>query len=148
MLSTRPPRLVTTGRTVLAGTSGAVSGLGILAAALGALFIGSAAWTLAEVGRALGAGAPLLSWFILIPAGLVGGLLGAWADSVLGATVQGVYWCPACDKETERRVHTCGTPTRLYRGRRWVDNEVVNLACAVVGALGGALVYGVLRALV
>jgi uncharacterized membrane protein len=66
---------------------------------------------------------------------------------VLGATVQAVYWCPTCDKETERRIHTCGTPTRLYRGRLWMDNEVVNLTCAAVGALGGALVYAALRAL-
>jgi uncharacterized protein (TIGR00297 family) len=147
VLSTRPPRLVTTGRTVIAGTSGAVSGLGLLAAALGAVFIGSAAWTLEAVGWALGGGAPLVDWLVIVPAGLVGGLLGAWADSVLGATVQAVYWCPTCDKETERRVHTCGTPTRLYRGRLWVDNEVVNLTCAAVGALGGALVYALLRSL-
>jgi uncharacterized membrane protein len=83
----------------------------------------------------------------LVAAALVGGQLGAWADSVLGATVQAVYWCPTCDKETERRIHTCGTPTRLYRGRLWMDNEVVNLTCAAVGALGGALVYAALRAL-
>ncbi len=147
VLSTRPPRLVTTGRTVIAGTSGAVSGLGAGAAALGALFIGAAAWGLGGLGQAFGAGALPLGVGMLLGAALVGGLLGAWADSFLGATVQAVYWCPTCGKETERRVHTCGTPTRLLRGRLWVDNEVVNLACAAVGALVGGLVYGVLRLL-
>jgi uncharacterized membrane protein len=152
VLSTRPPRLVTTGRMVIAGTSGAVSGLGILAGALGALLIGSAAWALdagyvGGVAWSLDEGTPLLSGLILLAVALVGGLLGAWADSVLGATVQAVYWCPTCGKETERRVHTCGTPTRLYRGSLWVDNEVVNLVCSAIGALGGALVYALLRAL-
>jgi uncharacterized protein (TIGR00297 family) len=146
VLSTRPPRLVTTGRTVIAGTSGAVSGLGVLAAAIGAAYIGSAAWALDAGSAALGGGGPLLGALVLFPAALLGGLLGAWADSFLGATVQAVYWCPTCGKETERRLHTCGTPTRLARGSLWVDNEVVNLACAAVGAMGGALVYGLLRA--
>ncbi len=145
VLSTRPPRLVTTGRTVIAGTSGAVSGLGALAALLGALFIGGVAWVLGGVGQAWGAGALPLDGLVLVLAAGVGGLLGAFADSFLGATVQAVYWCPACGKETERLVHTCGTRTRLLRGRLWVDNETVNLACAAVGALGGGLTYGVLR---
>jgi uncharacterized protein (TIGR00297 family) len=148
VLSTRPPRLVTSGRTVIAGTSGAVSGLGLLAAAVGAGFIGSLAWALEGLRLALGASDPPTGLLLVLPAALIGGLAGAWVDSLLGATVQAVYWCPACGKETERRVHTCGTPTRLHRGRLWIDNEVVNLACAAVGALGGGLVYAVLRLLV
>jgi len=44
--------------------------------------------------------------------------------------------CPACARETERYPrHTCGTATRLLRGLPWLDNDGVNLACAVVGAL-------------
>jgi uncharacterized membrane protein len=141
VLSTTPPRLVTTGRTVMTGTSGAVSGLGLGAAMLGALFIGLCAWALAA-GQAA-----LADWILLVPAALAGGLLGAYADSFLGATVQAMYWCPTCRKETERRVHACGTPTVPQRGRPWVDNEVVNLASAGVGALGGAVVYALLRPL-
>ena len=36
------------------------------------------------------------------------GLLGALFDSLLGATVQAIYYCPACEKETERHlIHLC-----------------------------------------
>ncbi|MDQ2810155.1 MAG: DUF92 domain-containing protein [Chloroflexota bacterium] len=137
VLSRSVPRLVTTGRRVVPGTSGAVSGMGLLAAAAGALFIGLMAWLLGTIwpthGTALPGGRLLL-------AALIGGMVGALFDSLLGATVQAVYWCPTCGRETERRVHSCGTPTRLYRGHAWADNETVNLGCALVGALvGGAL---------
>ena len=137
VLSRAAPRLLTTGRVVAAGTSGAVSGLGLLAAALGAAGIG------------LLGGAALALWPAhgvspdgarLLVAGVAGGLGGALVDSLLGATVQAVYWCPVCGKETERRVHACGTATLPRRGRAWVDNEVVNLGCALAGALAGLLV--------
>ena len=38
------------------------------------------------------------------------GWLGALFDSLLGATVQSIYYCPTCQKETERYpLHSCGT---------------------------------------
>jgi uncharacterized membrane protein len=70
----------------------------------------------------------------LIVAALVGGLAGALVDSVLGATVQGIYWCERDQKETEKRIHTCGERTRLLRGWAWLDNEWVNFACSLMGA--------------
>jgi uncharacterized protein (TIGR00297 family) len=136
-LSRAAPRLVTTGRVVPAGTSGGVSGLGLLAGAAGAVLIGLAAWGFIQIWplRGVPPGAtPLLA------AALLGGLGGTLFDSLLGATVQQVYWCPHCGKETERRVHSCGTPTRPLRGRPWADNEIVNLGCALAGAGLGLLV--------
>jgi uncharacterized membrane protein len=65
-------------------------------------------------------------------AGLVGSLL----DSILGATIQGIYRCPQCDKETERHpVHLCGSETTLIRGWRWLNNDLVNFIASVSGAL-------------
>ncbi len=58
VLSTRPPRLITTGRPVPAGTSGAVTALGFGAALAGGLFIVLAAFALA----ALLSGAPARRW--------------------------------------------------------------------------------------
>jgi uncharacterized membrane protein len=61
-------------------------------------------------------------------------------DSLLGATVQAIYHCPHCDKETEKHpLHTCGTPTLQVRGWKWLNNDLVNVGCALVGALIGAI---------
>jgi uncharacterized protein (TIGR00297 family) len=145
VLSRRPPRLITTGQAVPSGTSGGVSMLGLGGAVLGMALIGLAAWGLAALWPAHGltvAGA----W--LLVAALAGGFLGATIDSLLGATVQRVYWCPTCAKETERRIHTCGTPTVPLKGRSWVDNEVVNLVCAFTGAVGGLIAAVILAGVI
>ncbi len=64
------------------------------------------------------------------------GLLGALFDSLLGATVQAIYYCPACEKETERHpVHLCNTETRYSRGWQWLTNDLVNFACAGFGVV-------------
>jgi len=71
---------------------------------------------------------------------LVGaGVAGTLADSLLGATVQGLYECPGCRARSERRDTVCHAPVRLVRGRRWLDNDGVNLAATLVGAAVGAL---------
>jgi uncharacterized protein (TIGR00297 family) len=140
VLGPRPPRLITSGRQVAAGTSGAISLHGTLAAAGGALFIGLAALALSPLEGSLPLA--LLAW--LPAAALLGGLAGALADSLLGATVQGIYWCERDQKETEKRLHGCGERTRLLRGWAWVDNEWVNFACSVVGSV---VAWGVWRLL-
>ena len=129
VLAPRLPRLITSGRAVEVGTSGAISGVGTLAALGGALFIAlfGAGAALIEGGGARVAGALLL-------AATVGGLAGSLVDSLLGATVQAIYRCEQCHKETERRVHRCGQATRLVRGWRWMGNDVVNALASVVGA--------------
>lgn len=40
------------------------------------------------------------------------GLVGSLFDSLLGASVQCIYWCDHCEKETERPLHSCGMRTR------------------------------------
>jgi uncharacterized protein (TIGR00297 family) len=126
VLSPRPPRLVTSGRTVPPGTSGGVTLVGTGAAALGALALGSVFWAL-QLFR------PSLSF--LPPLGLISGLAGSFLDSLLGATLQAMYYCPVCNKETERRIHRCGTSTRLLRGLPWMDNDIVNFIATLWGGL-------------
>jgi uncharacterized protein (TIGR00297 family) len=122
VLSRSPPRLVTTLRQVAPGTSGAVSGVGMLAASAGAAFVGL-------VAALAGARWSLVPWLV------VAGVVGSLVDSLLGATVQDVRWCDACGRETERRVHRCGRPARPYRGFSWLGNDTVNVVATVAGAL-------------
>ncbi|MGE5141212.1 MAG: DUF92 domain-containing protein [Rudaea sp.] len=143
------PRLVTTGRQVPVGTSGGVTRLGSAAALAGAGFVGAAASILVVIGSLIPAALPpsILAvdwpsrWPALLAAAVVGGGLGALFDSVLGATVQGIYYCDHCGKETERKLHPCGLRTRRVRGFAWMDNDVVNLLASIVGSGAAALVW-------
>lgn len=124
VLSPRPPRLITSGRVMAPGTSGAVSALGLAASLAGGLFIGIVAATLSLAER--GAWQPAL-----ILAGALGGLAGSLADSLFGATLQALYRTPG-GGETERP-SGAGGAHQLARGLRWVNNDVVNLLSSLVG---------------
>lgn len=146
VLSPIPPRLLTTGRKVPIGTSGGVTVLGTVAALGGGLFIGLLALALSQV-EAIGASRPIngscLFW--LVPIGVLGGLSGSTFDSLLGATVQGIYYCPQCQKETESSIHRCGQPTRHLRGWRWLNNDLVNFGSSIVGSLIAGFLGWVVR---
>ena len=138
VLSQVPPRLITTGDEVPPGTSGGVTSLGLWASVAGALLIGAVATALTQLSSLLeGTGLTLkaISYPLLAVAG---GLAGSLFDSLLGATVQGIYYCDLCGKETERPVHTCGQEARPLRGWAWVNNDVVNFAASLLGGLAAA----------
>jgi uncharacterized protein (TIGR00297 family) len=138
VLNRTQPRLIMTGRVVEVGTSGGVSVGGTLAATAGALLIAvvAAIAILFDPSlRALGSHLILLGVVITL-AGLAASLF----DSLLGATVQAIYYCDQCQKETERHpLHSCGTPTRLVRGWAWLNNDWVNFLATAAGAGLGAL---------
>lgn len=126
VLNPQPPRLITNGAAVERGTSGGVSLYGYLAVIGGAGLIGLSALFFTRG----------VSWWVAPLAALAGGSAGASFDSLLGATVQAIYYCPVCSKETEKHPqHSCGAGTRFLRGWRWVSNEVVNFACSLTGAV-------------
>jgi uncharacterized protein (TIGR00297 family) len=129
VLSVVPPRLITNGHTVERGTSGGITVAGTLAALGGAVLIATAAVLFPAYN----------SWLLRLGIITAAGLVGSLFDSLLGATVQAIYWCPTCQKETERHpVHTCGTQTSQVRGLRWINNDMVNFGCSVMGALVAA----------
>ena len=134
VLSPQLPRLVTTWKPVERGTSGAISLPGTLAATSAALLIGLVGGIFTT-----STGNSSLQGTIILVVAVLGGLSGSLIDSLLGATVQAIYTCPTCQKETERHpLHTCQTPTIHKRGYRWLNNDWVNLTCALTGAMTAA----------
>ncbi|MFQ5401487.1 MAG: DUF92 domain-containing protein [Anaerolineae bacterium] len=124
-LSRKPPRLITNGRVVEVGTSGGVSLLGTAVSLAGGLLIGAS-------GGFLAGGRP---FWLLLGTGALSGLFGSLFDSLLGATVQQIYYCEVCRKETERKVHKCGHHTHPLRGWPWLNNDLVNFLASLVGGL-------------
>jgi uncharacterized protein (TIGR00297 family) len=115
------PRALFAFAPVPAGTSGAVSVAGTVAMLGGALFLGT-------VARLSGFDAETAI------AAAIGGVCGALADTVAGATLQERRSCPACGRATEQRVHSCGTATVPAGGLRGMTNDAVNLVSTVTGA--------------
>lgn len=139
ILSRLPPRLITTGQPVPPGTSGGVSRLGTWSAVAGALLIGTMATALVQISSLAGGATWSLEAVSYPLLAVAGGLAGSTFDSLLGATVQAIYVCDHCDKETESLRHHCGRTTRRARGWAWLNNDVVNLASSLVGALVAVL---------
>ena len=120
------PHLVTNGRTVPRGTSGAISLLGTAAGFIGAGATGAVAMATGIPGRTA-------------VSGVIGGGVGMLADSILGATVQGRFFCDPCGRPSERATHVCGQPTRQTGGWKWLDNDGVNLIATGAGGSCAAL---------
>ena len=126
VLSPVPPRLITSWKKVERGTSGGITLIGTLAAAGGAALIGIAATIFS----------PEPNWMTHLIIIILAGLVGSLFDSALGASIQAIYWCPTCNKETEHHPHhSCGTRTNQIRGWSWINNDIVNFACSVMGAI-------------
>jgi uncharacterized protein (TIGR00297 family) len=126
------PRTITDWKPVEKGTSGAISVYGTLAALAGAFLIAILGGVFGTPGR-FWASLEILT---------VAGLLGAFFDSLLGATVQAIYRCPKCNKETEKHpLHKCGTATIQVRGWKWLNNDLVNVGCATLGMVIGLILH-------
>ena len=137
--SASPPRLITNGKVVTPGTSGAITLRGTLASIAGAALIAMLA-AIAIGSESMSLESSVLTVLIGITlAGIGGGIL----DSLLGATVQEQRWCDTCEKATEANPHACGTTTRHIGGIARMTNDAVNMLCVLTGALIG-VVSGIL----
>ncbi|NUO64771.1 MAG: DUF92 domain-containing protein [Gemmatimonadaceae bacterium] len=115
------PRSAWNWRRVPPGTSGGMTTAGTIAMVAGAAAIALLVHLL-QWGRALSWGAA------------AGGLAGAVADTVLGATLQERRRCLGCGDYTERLVHSCGSRSRHARGIPGFNNDLVNLAASLIGS--------------
>jgi uncharacterized membrane protein len=104
--------------------------MGTLSTLAGGAFIALAGWVFAAPSRRWG----------FIAAVSLGGLVGSLVDSLLGATIQAIYFDPLRDKETERVIlQPDGSPAKPVRGFPWMNNDMVNLMSSMCGALTAAL---------
>jgi uncharacterized protein (TIGR00297 family) len=116
------PRQLSTWRAAAPGTSGAISIVGTLAAAAGALFIPLCTYKLWEL---TSAELVAVAW---------AGLLGSLFDSILGASIQGQFRNPNTNEISDAS-KSGDKRNALIRGLPWIDNNIVNFAASVGGAL-------------
>jgi uncharacterized protein (TIGR00297 family) len=113
-------------RRVEPGANGGISLAGFVGGILGSAVVAMSAL-------------PWISSWRVVEAAAIGGVIGALADSLLGATVQASYRCTVCSKQTERRSH-CGQASEFVSGFRWMNNDAVNWMCALAGACSAMLI--------
>jgi Raf kinase inhibitor-like YbhB/YbcL family protein/uncharacterized protein (TIGR00297 family) len=142
VLSKASPRLITTGKVVEPGTSGGISITGTLATLGGAIFIAIPAVVFKPPSLSFTVENNFLFFLIISISGLTGSLI----DSLLGATLQAIYFCKTCRKQTEKHpLHSCGNPTEIVRGISWLNNDWVNAFCGFAGAiLAGSIAFALL----
>lgn len=114
------PRSILTLKPVPTGLSGGITWQGTVAEFAGALLVAAVA--------------SALHFAPFVPVA-IGGVAGAFLDSILGATAQSLRYCPSCNRECETNPHLCGTRTELRRGFEWFENDAVNFAATLCGAL-------------
>lgn len=135
----KAPVLITTGKPIEMGTSGGISPVGTLASLAGASLIALAAWLVWP------GDLPAATWGQVTIIG-VSGLVGSLVDSWLGATWQAIYFCPQCQKETEKfPMHGCGAETTQIRGWHWLDNDWVNFFCTGSAAVLVIIIFSIIQ---
>jgi uncharacterized protein (TIGR00297 family) len=120
MLSRGAPRSILTAAPLEPGMSGGVSVLGLVATVGGAASIAVLA--------------AALRWPAAVAmAAAAGGVVGALADSVLGASLQQRRRSQRTGRVTERLTDGDGTPTVHAGGLDWLTNDGVNFAATLIG---------------
>ncbi|MBP2243369.1 uncharacterized protein (TIGR00297 family) [Cytobacillus eiseniae] len=125
-LSKRPPFFIRSWKRISAGTSGAVSLLGTIAAIIGAFLIAFLSFYFFPL--------TIMDAAVILLFGFLGNVI----DTVFGAFLQAVYKCRNCGTEVEATTH-CGRQTKLQRGLVFMNNDFVNYLSGFLAALLGIL---------
>ena len=136
VLNRDEPILITNPRVkVKAGVSGGVSLLGEVAALFGGSLIALVAFIVGFEGLSI---SQIFVFNILV------GILGCNFDSLVGAVIQTAFKCQICGQVTEKKIH-CERPTEYCRGIKFIDNNMVNVASTIFGALVAILSYSYIK---
>jgi uncharacterized protein (TIGR00297 family) len=101
----------------------------------GISFVGSTGAVLGSIAIALsGIMWNTISTFEFIILIVISGVFGSFFDSLLGATIQAQNLCVVCSKITEKKIH-CGSEANHYQGKKWINNDVVNLLSGIAGGV-------------
>src|SRR6266487_3980552 len=134
LLGQAKPRSIITGKKIDTGQSGGVTLQGEIAALICSLFIASIC------GLLLSQDVPL-SASIIFSSGVIAGMISTNIDSIFGATIQAKYLCAKCKKCLETKIDHCQVRTELTSGIVIIDNNIVNLLGALIGAaIAGSVV--------
>ena len=144
VLSRRPPRLITSLRPVVPGTSGGITPFGTAMTALGGLTIGLTVWVLLGVRVLLGSPLNWIAFWWLVPISLIAGTFGSLSDSLMGATVQVMYTNVLTGQETEKKLSRDGQKNPYRRGLPFMDNDAVNFISSACGAALAVLLFWLL----
>lgn len=131
ILNRKDPISLRTFKRVEKGTSGAVSLFGTTAALMGAMFIAIFVTFGFSLVGIKGFHLDYVQCFLFVT---LGGFVGSLIDSILGATIQGVYYSEELKGETEKSIYN-GKPTLLVRGFRFVNNDIVNFLSIGISSL-------------
>ncbi|KAB2338518.1 DUF92 domain-containing protein [Cytobacillus depressus] len=131
-LSKKPPVFIRTFKRTDAGTSGAISLLGTVAALCGSFTIAALAFFLFHL--------PLTDFFIIFIFGFAGNII----DTLFGAFGQVVYQCKICGAEIESTIH-CRNKTIHKRGLLVMNNDFVNFSSCFLSASLGMLFTSLLN---
>jgi len=121
------PRSIVGLRPIATGLSGGITLVGTLA------MLAGAAWVAFVFAVALPQSSGRAFWIVTLA-----GTAGALADSLLGATLQSIAFCPSCNRPAETATHSCGTQTTSWRGVPWMTNDAVNALATLTGSVVSA----------
>lgn len=132
-----PRLLINLKKKVNPGTSGGVSIEGTIAGMIGAAII-SFVYVLSSLFTTSISLPKILLLSILL---CISGIIGGGIDSLEGATIQRIYYCEQCKKETETNPHKCGNIPYFLRGYSFVTNDFVNLSSAFLSGFIAIVCY-------
>ncbi len=120
------------------GTSGGISPKGTGAAFIGAISVSVLMLVIEIIWKNPIPASTTWQLYLFIPLAGIAGFIGAFIDSLLGATIQGFFKCQVCEKGTEKKIH-CNEPTIITRGQDWFRNDHVNFWSSF---LAGVIAFG------